>query len=545
MWLQTYAPVLDSVILSGVVALLPIALIFVMLGGFRKPAPLSSFVGLVSALVLAMAIWQMPLRLAVASTLMGMAVAIMPLLWTLVNAVWLINLLVDSGHFNVIKESIGYITRDRRIQALLVGYGFIGLLEGLVAIGSPVAIGTPMLVGLGFPPITAGIVAILSFSHPGVWGPMGLPIIVLHSVTTGINLDALGAMIGRLVPLLTLFTAPAVVIAVAGWRGLREVWGITVVTGLAFAVSTFVTSNYVTLYTAGIVGALAGMVTTVGAVSYWKPKTVWTFPGEPAAEADSPSRTRLSWTQVTQAWSPIGLLILVMGVVNATALRESLRSVSTVSIEWPGLHNVVWKTAPIVATPEPYGAVYSYALFVVPGTLALVTGLLSIAVLRISPSRALHVYTNTLRQLSSAIQTTLNVIGLGYLMNYSGLSLTIGVALSATGFWFPLVAVFLGLLGTAVTGTNTASNALFGNLVAVAGAQAGVPPVFATAALSGAGGMGKAIAPQSLALAAGAGGIQGQEGDLLRRLLGVTLILSLAVGAFVMIVYYLLPWMIP
>ncbi|MFQ5962020.1 MAG: L-lactate permease, partial [Candidatus Methylomirabilales bacterium] len=191
MWLQAYAPILDSVILSGVVALLPIALIFVMLGGFRKPAPFSSFVGLASALVLAVAVWQMPVRLAVASTLMGMAVAIMPLLWTLVNAVWLINLLVESGHFNVIKESIGYITRDRRIQALLVGYGFIGLLEGLVAIGSPVAIGTPMLVGLGFPPITAGIVAILSFSHPGVWGPMGLPIIVLHSVTTGINLDAL------------------------------------------------------------------------------------------------------------------------------------------------------------------------------------------------------------------------------------------------------------------------------------------------------------------------------------------------------------------
>ena len=351
MWLQVYSPVLHSVNVSCVVALLPIALIFILLGGFRKPAPLSTGVGLLSALALAVTVWRMPLHLAVASTLMGMAVAIVPLLWTLINAVWLINLLIDSGHFTVIKESIGYITRDRRIQALLIGFGFIGLLEGLVAIGSPVAIGTPILVGLGFPPITAGIVAILSFSHPGVWGPMGLPIIVLHSVTTGIDLDALGAMIGRLVPLLTLFTAPAVVMAVSGWRGLREVWGITVVTGVVFAVSTFVTSNYLTLYMAGIVGALAGMVTTIGALSVWKPKTVWRFPGEPVAEVASPSGTRLSWRQVTQAWSPIGLLILVMGLVNATPLREKLASLSTFTFEWPGLHNIVWKTTPIVATP--------------------------------------------------------------------------------------------------------------------------------------------------------------------------------------------------
>lgn len=176
MWLQAYAPVLDSVIVSGAVALLPIAIIFILLGGFRKSAPLSTCVGLVSALVLAVTVWQMPLHLAVISTLMGMAVAIMPLLWTLINAVWLINLLVDSGHFNVIKESIGYITRDRRIQALLIGFGFIGLLEGLVAIGSPVAIGTPILVGLGFPPITAGIVAILSFSHPVFGDPWVCPL---------------------------------------------------------------------------------------------------------------------------------------------------------------------------------------------------------------------------------------------------------------------------------------------------------------------------------------------------------------------------------
>lgn len=544
MWLQAYSPVLDSVMLSAAVALLPIALMFILLGGFRKPASLSSFVGLSSALVLAVTVWHMPLHLAVASTLMGMAVAVMPLLWTLVNAVWLINLLIDSGHFSVIKESIGYITRDRRMQALLIGYGFIGLLEGLVAIGSPVAIGTPMLIGLGFPPFTAAIVALLAFSHPGVWGPMGLPIVVLHSVTVGIDLDTLGGMIGRQVPLLTLFTAPAVVMAVSGWRGLRGVWQITVATGFAFAVGTFVTSNFVALYVAGIVGALAGMLTTVAVLFRWKPKTTWQFPGERVAQEVLNTPTRLSWDRITKAWSPIGILILVMGLVNATSLRAGLASLSTFSVEWPRLHNVIWKTMPIVATPEPYAAVYSYPVLVVPGTLALIAGLLSVAVLRIPLSRAVRVYGNTLRQLSSAIKTTLNVLALGYVMNYSGLSLTVALAFSAAGFWFPVVAVFLGLLGTGVAGTNVAGNALFGNLVATAGSQAGIPGVFSAATLAGCGGMGKAIAPPSLALATGAGGIPGQEGDLLRRLLGVTLILTSAMGAFVMIQYYLFSWMI-
>jgi len=431
MWLQSYSPVLDSVMLSAAVALLPIALMFILLGGFRKTAPLSSLVGLSSALVLAVTIWHMPLHLAVASTLMGMAVAVMPLLWTLVNAVWLINLLIESGHFSVIKESIGYLTRDRRMQALLIGYGFIGLLEGLVAIGSPVAIGTPILVGFGFPPVTAAIVALLAFSHPGVWGPMGLPIIVLHSVTTGLDLDLLGAMIGRQVPFYTLLIAPAVVMAVSGWRGFREVWQITVATGFAFAVCTFVASNYLTLYAAGIIGALASMLTTIVALSRWRPRTAWYFPGERVPEEVVHSGARLSWSQIVQAWSPIGLLILVMGLVNATPLREGLASLSTLNVEWPSLHGGVWKTTPIVAVPEPYDALYSYPVLVVPGTLALITGLLSVAALRIPPSQAVRIYANTLRQLSSAIKTTLNILGLGYLMNYSGLSLTIGIAFSA------------------------------------------------------------------------------------------------------------------
>ena len=219
MWVQTYAPFFDSVVLSAVVALVPIVLVFVLMGVFKRPAHQATVAGLMVALVLAVTVWAMPTRLLVSAAMLGVAVALVPLLWTLVGAVWFINLLVHSGHFDVIRRSLTALTPDRRLQTLLIGFGFLGLLEGLVAIGSPVAIGAAMLVGFGFPPITASVVALVGFSHPGVWGPMGLPVVVLQSVTTGIDLDALGMMIGRQVPLLTLVCAPVMVALVAGWRG--------------------------------------------------------------------------------------------------------------------------------------------------------------------------------------------------------------------------------------------------------------------------------------------------------------------------------------
>ena len=483
-------------------------------------------------------------RLLVSAVMLGVAVALVPLLWTLVGAVWFINLLVHSGHFDVIRRSLTALTPDRRLQTLLIGFGFLGLLEGLVAIGSPVAIGAAMLVGFGFPPITASVVALVGFSHPGVWGPMGLPVVVLQSVTTGIDLDALGMMIGRQVPLLTLACAPVMVALVAGWRGLREIWPITIVTGLAFAIGTFTMSNYGTLYLAGSAGALAAILTATVWVSVWKPASVWRFPGEPDPDetGDGGAPTR---AETIRAWAPVGLLVVVMAGISGTPAREALASLSTFSLDWPGLHDLVMRTSPVVPAPAPYAAVYSQPLLVVPGTLVMLTGILSLPLLRISPREATVIYGKTLRQLWGAIRVTVSIIALGYVMNYAGLSFTIGVALAVSGFWFPAVAVLLGLLGNAVSGTNTASNALFGNLVAVAGEQTGAPPVFAASSLAAGGSMGKAIAPQSLALATGAAKISGREGELLRRVLPITLVLTAAFAIYAMALYYLLPWMIP
>ncbi|MEX2080160.1 MAG: L-lactate permease, partial [Dehalococcoidia bacterium] len=229
MWAQNYAPVLGSVELSALVAILPIALTFVLLGVFRRPAHIATAAGFAIAFVLAIFVWGVPVRIAVASSLMGAAVALIPLVWTLVAAVWFINLLTHSGHFDVVKRSLAALTPDRRLQTLLVGYGFIGLLEGLVAMGSPAAIGTAMLAGLGFPPLTACVVALVSFSHPGIWGPMGMPVSVLSDVS-GIEFDSLGTMIGRQDPWLTFLCAPIVVWLVAGWKGLRGVWPLAIAT---------------------------------------------------------------------------------------------------------------------------------------------------------------------------------------------------------------------------------------------------------------------------------------------------------------------------
>jgi L-lactate transport len=524
------------------VALIPIAVMFSLLGVFRRPAHIAAGSGLATALVLAVLVWGMPTRLAVSASLLGAAVALVPLVWTLVAAVWFINVLTHGGHFDVVKRSLAALTPDRRVQALLVGYGFIGLLEGLVAMGSPAAIGAALLAGFGFPPLTASLVALVSFSHPGIWGPMGIPVTVLSDVTR-IDVDALGAMIGRQDPWLTLVCAPVVVWLVAGWKGLRGVWPLALVSGSAFAAVSFLTSNFLTFYVAGAAGALAAILATVAGIKIWSPVTVWRFENEgPASPATDGG---LAFGEVLRSWAPIALLLVLLGVANGTALRDVLASLGTVRMAWPGLHDVVLRLPPIVAEPVPYAAGYVQPLLVLPGTVVLIGGLLSLPLIGMRVGRAMRIYASTVRQLRVAILTTMAVIALGYVMNYGGLSPSLGIALAVAGPAFPLVAVLVGMIGNAVTGTNTASNALFGGLITVVGEQASAPPAFAASTLAVGGSMAKAIAPQSLALATGATGMGGTEGELLRRLVGVVLLLCASFAAYAMAQYYLFPWTIP
>ena len=364
--------------------------------------------------------------------------------------------------------------------------------------------------------------ALLGDAHPGVWGPMGLPVVVMELVTDLVP-DALGAMVARQTPVLAILVAPVLVVVVAGWRGLRDIWGVTVACGVAFAIVTFVTGNYLSFHLAGVVGAVAAIATLLAALRFRRPAEPWRFAGEgsPTTAAE-----RRSNGAIARAWSPILLLVAIVVLATGTALRDTLSAASTVNLQWPVLHGQIMRTSPVVAQPEVYPAVYTASLLLVPGTLVVVTALISMGVLVIAPCRAVRVLGRTVRQLKAAILTTLSVLALAFVMNYSGIALTIGLGFSVAGVWFPAAAVVLGLVGSGIAGTNTASNALFGNLVTVAGEQAGAPPVFAGSTLAAGGSMGKAMAPQSLALAIKARvfvtervGILQQRSEVVHRLL--------------------------
>ncbi len=538
---QGYTPVADSLAMSFWIAVVPVLLVFVLLGALRVKVHVAAAAGLSCGFVLAVVVWQLPLELAVASGLMGVAVALVPMLWTLIAAVWLMNLLNESGYFEVLKESMGYLTHDRRLQALLVGFGFNGLLEGLVAIGSPIAIIAAMLAGLGFPPLIAAMVALLGDAHPGVWGPMGLPVLVMELVTD-LDPNAIGAMAGRQTPILAILVAPVIILVVSGWRGFRDVWWVTVACGLAFAAGTFIAANYISFFLAGIVGALAAIATLLVVLAFWRPRSVWRFPGETLPVHAAVRRPASS---IIRAWSPIAILVGSVVIATGTPLRATLARASRIEFTWPALDGQVVRTPPVVADPGVYPAVFVSELLLVPGTLVVLTAFVSMWTLRISPGRAVGVLFATLRQLRTAILTTVSVLALAYIMNYSGIALTIGLGFASAGVWFPAAAVLLGLVGSGIAGTNTASNALFGNLVAVGGAQAGIDPVLAAGSLGSGGNMGKAIAPSALTLATGAAKIQGSEGLLLRRLIGISLALTVVVAVIAMAQHHLVSWMVP
>lgn len=537
-WFQEYAPVNGSLSLSALVAVLPMIVMFVMLAGLRKPAHVCTISSLVATILLAVGVWKMPLGLAVNSTLFGMLMAIFPILWTLSSAVWIFNMLVDSGYFEAIKKSLGYVCVDRRMQTVLIGFGFTTLLESLAAFGAPIAIASAMLVGFGFPPMLAATLALLGDTTPSAWGTQSMPIVVLNSVTN-LDINTLGSIIGRQTPIASALFPTAMVVVLAGWKGLKGIWPVTAAVGLAYGFVAVVTSNFFGPYVVGISAALAAILTTLFCARYWRPKNIWLLPSDKQSGTDHCEEPRLPLRTIARAWSPYVLLILVIGLVNSTKLKGWLASISTVKILWPGLHNVVWKTAPVVAQPEGYPAIYSQPLLVVGGTLVFFTGILTVFALGIKPSRAFEVYVATLKKIVMPGITIVSILGIAYVMNYSAMTYTIGLAFASTGFLFPIATTFLGMLGCTLAGSVAASNALFGNLAVVGGEQIGVDPTLSAGTLCSGGTMGKAIAPQDLVIATATLNLHGQEGELLRRVIWISIVFAAIIGIVAMLQIHL------
>ena len=554
---QIYTPVADSLILSTLVAVIPIAVLFVLLAGLRVAAHWASLASLAAALIIAVTVYGMPVSLALNSTAAGAAFGLFPIVWIVINAIWIYNLIVDTGNFETVRNSLASLSNDRRVQVVLIAFVFGALLEPTAGFGTPVAITAALMAGLGFEAVYAAALALLANTAPVAFGGFGIPILTGAQVA---QIDTLGLsqMVGRQTPLLALIVPGFLVVVMSGWRRMIEVWPIVVVSGVAFAFSQFLISNLLGPALADLLAAIVALVAVVALLAVWRPREEWHFPNEPPAEERESYETP-PFGRIAYAWSPFIIIVVVLllsqvGPINAgiKATEEAINFSNaapnpqgTIAVPWPGLHEKVTRQPPAVAQAGPYPAQYQTNWFSAVGTLILISGIISLFILRVGPGRALRVYGQTLNQLKWAILTIAAILGLAYLLNYSGMTYTLGLAFAATGVLFPFFASFIGWLGVALTGSDTSSNALFANLQKVTAQQIGVSPILAVGANSSGGVLGKMISPQNLAVGTSSTGLQGKEGDLFRLVLPWSIGLTVVMSIIVLIQAYVLPWMVP
>ncbi|MEA2449595.1 MAG: lactate permease [Thermoleophilaceae bacterium] len=555
MYQQVYDPISNSLGLSSIFAVLPVITLFVLLGGFKMKAHWAGLIALAVALVVALAVYKMPVGQAFDSAAEGAAFGLWPIMWIVVNAVWIYTMTVKTGHFQVLRRAFGSISNDQRIQAVIIAFSFGALLEALAGFGTPVAITSVMLIALGFKPIKAAAVALVANTAPVAFGAIAIPIITL-STSAGLPKDDLGAMVGRQTPFLALLVPLVLVFIVDGRRGLRETWPAALVGGTTFAVAQFVTSNYISVELTDVVAALLSVGALVLFLRFWRPaNTVDDIGGarpavaggsvhDPEFEAEIKNRDDgpVSTRQTLEAFSPYLVLIAVFSLAQAGPIKDFLAK-ATQTFSWPGLHIT---NNPPKGNPEPLmSLMFKFDILAAAGTLLLISGLITMLVLRIGPRIALQAYGETLNQLKWAILTVASVLALAYVMNQSGQTITMGQWVAGAGGIFALFSSAIGWLGVAITGSDTSSNSLFGALQVTAAKDAGLSPTLLAAANSSGGVLGKMLSPQNLAIGAAAVGMTGKEGDLFR----VVLKWSLLLVAIMCVIVYLqstdvLGWMV-
>jgi lactate permease len=560
-------PVGNSVALSAAFAVLPLLTLFVLLGAVRMRAWLAGLIALAVALVVAVAVYSMPVGQALLSASEGAAFGFFPILWIVLNAIWVYNLTVTSGHFDVLRRSMERVSPDMRIQAIIVAFCFGALLEALAGFGTPVAVTVVMLMALGFPPVRAASVALIANTAPVAFGALATPIVTLGTVTAGasddprLNTDTLGAMVGRQTPILAVVVPLVLVAVIDGRRGVRQTWPVALTAGLVFGISQFLASNYVSVPLTDIIASLLAAAAVVLLLRVWRPvespdlraaapdrRTVADEPpppvaaasGRPAAAVDTVPRTD-SGVQVARAYAPYLIIIAIFSVANIAAIKAALAKAPwTVTFHWPGLHILGANGKPLASTTFTFGWLSA------AGTLMILAGVLTAVALRIGPGRALRAYLDTYVGLRHAIVTVMAVLALAYVLNQSGQTNTLGEFLAAAGGLFIFLSSILGWIGVAVTGSDTSANALFGALQVQTAAQAGLDPLLLAAANSSGGVLGKMISPQNLAIAASAVGMPGREGDIFRKVVGWSLALLLIMCVLVTLQGSpVLGWMVP
>jgi len=530
MWDQVYLPAANSLPLSAALAALPILVLLVSLGLLRLSAWKSGLLGLLTAGLVAVFVHGMPLRLMFASTVYGAAFGLFPIAWIVFWAVALYRLTVETGQFEIIKDSVGRLTQDRRLQALLIAFAFGAFIEGAAGFGTPVAVAAAMLTGLGFSPFYAAAICLVANTAPVAFGAIGTPLVTLAGVTN-LPLPVLSAEVGRICAPVSLFIPAYLMLLMGGPKALRTVWPAALTAGICFAATQFLVSNFIGPYLTDILSSLATILGLVALLQLWRPADV---PAAVSAPTSVPTGTLL------RAWSPYILLVICV-LLWGYGPFKALLDKATVVFPWPGLDGQIQRLPPVVAKPAPYAAKFTLNLLSASGTSALVALLLSAVVLGVPPVKVLRIIGRTARDLALSILTIACVLALAYVMNYSGSTATLGLAFAATGALFPFFSAMLGWLGVFLTGSDTSSNALFGNLQVVTANTLNLPPELMAAANSSGGVMGKMISLQSISVAAAATGMpREEEAKLFRFTLKHSILLASIIGLIVCLYAYAL-----
>ena len=533
MFRQLLTPVADSLGLSFLVAALPIIAILVLLGVLRRPAWQAALAGLVIGLVIAITAWQMPVGLAVNSVANGFVFALWPVMWIVINALLVYNIAVRSGRFDAFRNWVAnHLPNDRRIVLVVIGFCFGALLEGVAGFGTPVAITSSLLILVGFPPLEAVVFVLIFNTAPVAFGALGTPVTVLGAVT-GLPTGALGAMIGRQLPLIAIILPFYVIALYGGRRSIEALWPVLLVAGGSFAVSQFVSSNFLDYQLTDVLSSLGSLAATLLFLRVWRPQPEPEFAIASTHALDGDAPAVPDW----QGWLP---WVVLSGIVIIWTSYKVF-AIGQQNIPWPGLHRAISIT---LYNDKPYDAIWVFQPLS-SGTAIFLAAIVTAALVRLSPSAFFDCVRETIRQAWLAVITVMLIVGLAYLMNFSGLAYTLGLGVASTGHLFVLLSPFLGWVAVMLSGSDTSGNALFGNLQVVAARQLDLNPILFAATNSSGGVMGKMISPQNIATGLSVTKMAGQEGKVFARTFVHSIVLTIVLGVLVAIQQFLIPWVIP
>jgi lactate permease len=537
MFHQLLTPVDNSLTLSFLVALLPIATVLVLLGVFKRPAWQAALAGLVVGLIIAVTTWQLPAPIALSAAANGAVFALWPVMWIVINALFLYNIAVSSGRFDAFRAwVVHHLPNDRRVILVAIGFCFGALLEGVAGFGTPVAITSSLLIMCGFPALEALVFVLIFNTTPVAFGALGAPVTVLGAVT-GLPAAQLAQMVGRQLPLMAAFLPFYVMALYGGWRSIRSLWPMLAVAGLSFGVAQFAASNYLDYTLTDVFAALGSLAATLLFLQVWKPAADPEFAVNRAPLAPASPASQLRPVAAWQGWMP-------WLIVTATVILWTFFKVATVaqqSIPWPGLDKAVSIT---LYNDKPYAAAYAFQPLGT-GTAILLAALFTALLVRLPLGELGRCAVRTIRQIWQAVLTVMLIVGLAYVMNYSGLAYTLGLAVASTGHAFVLFSPFLGWIAVFLSGSDTSGNALFGNLQVVAARQLNLNPLLFAATNSSGGVLGKMISPQNIATGVSVTNLKGQEGSVLARTFVHSIVLTLVLVLIVIVEQYVVPGIIP